>query len=217
MNKIQITKANTTLRRFFNRMGGGGVKALGYKETASTSGGEGGQSSGEAQALFDAMFGQTPYVNIDESTVVPLSEFILSYLPSMELEKDTILPFLYKEKQPIPKAVEYSVYPTDNESFLTFCETNNTMVQVEEGPDGPWYTPYYADVDLTSFPLPTEETPTVTLTGVAIPDKDTVVCVASGPEVFEASKYSDSIYNATDAGYTFEKIGGVWTWSIMQY
>ena len=30
MNKIQNTKANTILRRFFNRLGGGGTKALGY-------------------------------------------------------------------------------------------------------------------------------------------------------------------------------------------
>lgn len=46
MNKIQTTKANSTLRRFFDRLGGGNVKALGYNKTVSVDGNGGGEEGG---------------------------------------------------------------------------------------------------------------------------------------------------------------------------
>lgn len=210
MNKIQTTKANTTLRRFFNRMGGGGVKALGYKETVSTSGGGGGQSSGEVQALFDAVFGQTPYVFTDNENIVPFSEFLSEYIgPSFSGEAA----LYYKEKQPAAKAKVFEAYQGTRKLELIPDTTSTIMVQFDF-PDGPLYQPVSGDVDLTSFPFPTGDHPTV-LTGVTIPDKDYITCVFFYEEslgIVNAEKTTDTRYDSYDAGFSLTKEDDVWVW-----
>lgn len=209
MNKIQTTKANSTLRRFFDRVGGGGVKALSYNKTASVDGNGGGGSSEEAQKLFDAMFGQTPYIAIEDSDgelrVVPLVEYLTNPIEGKPQEG-----LLFKNTSPIPNV---DVFPA-----------TMILVEVPEDalPDGPWYftqpiTDDY-DLDLRSFPLPEEGSPVI-LTGVDVPDTAPFTVLTAQGETQEYHLMEEAVeqsyYCQLDLNGIFfiTKDGNDWVWT----
>lgn len=186
MNTIQTTKANSTIRRFFSRMGGGGVKALNYKAVNIGNGGGGGTSSEDAEKMYEAIFGQTPYllVALPDSSVdiVPLYEIFEGTNPDAEIVDDR---FYFKSNTPVPKAIAldgdmgaaYIAFPRNMGIYMM-----EIPPEVSGRPDT-WYIPVAYDVNLVGYTAPTTPLNPTTVSGT-LPDKQEIEVLVSDQLVF---------------------------------
>lgn len=219
---MNSAKLNTKIRRFFDRLGGGGVKALKVKD--NTGFGKKGSGSEDAQKLFEMFFGQVPYVFFPRAPesfeVLPITEYSTEELLELCNTFFQAL-FMYKEQEPVAGA--YCVLNSDqtvggiNITVRPYDEVEMIPVPLDI-PNGPWYYPEYkADIDLSSFPLPTEENPT-TLTGVEIPQKEQLVVRQrpNGTVTYHWNSGKNQYELDLDAGTYTIKFGEIsWVWSLL--
>ena len=193
MNKIQNTKANSTIRRVFSRMGGGLVKALGYKAVNIDNEG-GGTSSEDAERMYEAFYGQVPYflaLNPDDNTtqVLPLYELFTALDEGLRVLEN----LYYKSDTPIAKACRVHEVPSIS---IEFAWGNVFMVEApeEEGlpEDNTWYYSISADINLIGYNVPTENNPTV-VSGILPTDISYLAVVESNDGSVMDYEYNDEI------------------------
>lgn len=146
-------------------------------DEGSGSGEGGGEGiSGEAKELYDFIFGQTPYVLAMESEssfkIYTLYELLLNMNSFEENSLGVVPTLIYKQKTPIPKAVQVSSTTVDSTFELEFTLGNLYMHEIPEEmglPDGPWYAAESYDVSLLDITMPSIGS-SVVLTGIDIPE-----------------------------------------------
>ena len=168
-------KLNTKIRRFFDRLGGGGVKALKIKD--NTGFGNNGGGSEDAQKLFEMFFGQMPYVYpVGGPPMVepmPITEYSIAELLELYDEYSNIA-LIYKKREPIVAAREIKGEDAYSISVVAFSELEMVPVPADI-PNGPWYYPdTKVDIDLSNFSVPTEGNCTI-LTGIEILQKEELI------------------------------------------
>ncbi len=182
--KTSNIQLSNKVRRFFNRMGGGGVKALNYKAVNINDEG-GGTSSEDAEKMYEALFGQTPYVPVvlpDESVdAVPLYEIFADTGFDGEIANYSLF---FKSNTPVPKATgidgdEEAVYMTFPRGMGIYMM--EIPAEVPGSPDT-WYMPVAYDVNLIGYTIPTFNNPTI-VSGT-LPDKQEIQVLVSDHPVF---------------------------------
>lgn len=159
---------------------------LDLKKAAS---GGGGTSSEDAEKMYEALFGQTPYVFImpegeEEPALVPLYE-IFSSTTDFEILNEGLL--YYKSSTPIPKATAVEMeggttiiaFPYDMDIYMMEIPPEES-----EMPDT-WYQPIAYDINLVGYTIPTVGNPT-TVSGT-LPDKKEIQALVSESAPFGKS------------------------------
>ena len=147
---------------------------LDLKKAAS---GGGGTSSEDAERLYEALFGQMPYVQVvsadQQISMLPLYE---AFTTNPEILREAR--FFYKSSTPIPRAI--GTEASGDEDHLEQCiyfalDENIGMVEMPTeatGLDTAWYRPVEYDVNLVGYTIPTKSNPT-TVSGT-LPEKSEI-------------------------------------------
>lgn len=159
---------------------------LDLKKAAS---GGGGTSSEDAEKMYEALFGQTPYVFImpegeEEPALVPLYEAFSSNT-DFEFLNDGLV--YYKSSTPVPKAT--TVEREEDGIIIGFTLSSNIYMmelppEVTGAPDT-WYQPVPYDISLIGYTIPTVGNPT-TVSGT-LPDKKEIQALVSESAPFGKS------------------------------
>lgn len=149
---------------------------LDLKKAAS---GGGGTSSEDAERMYEALFGQTPYLVValpDSSVdVVPLYEIFEGINSDAEITNHA---FIYKSSTPVPKATVME--SNDSADSIVFLRGMGIyMMEIPPMPEMPdtWYIPVAYDVSLVGYTTPTFGNPT-TVSGT-LPDKREIEVLVS--------------------------------------
>ena len=171
---------------------------------AIAEGGGGGSSSEDAQKLFEMFFGQMPYVYVEGSEPLPITEYSIEELT--ELGSASLI---YKKQEPVSKANRFDGGENlVNIGVVSATDIGMYLVPVDI-PNGPWYYPApVPDIDLSLFELPTEGNPTI-LTGIEIPQSEILPVLQDGNI---ALYYWDENNNR----YIYEQSGGFYTISYYE-
>lgn len=140
---------------------------LDLKKAAS---GGGGASSEDAERMYEALFGQVPYLSVgpkEKWVLVPLYEAFTTGIVTEISASD----LYYKSSTPVPKATFMNM--EDGVTTISFPLSSNIyMMEVPTevtGMPDTWYVPLAYDINLVGYTTPTEGNPTI-VSGT-LPDK----------------------------------------------
>lgn len=134
----------------------------------------GGTSSEDAEKMYEALFGQVPYLPVEseeEVVMVPLYEFFTTDIGA-DTERGTLY---YKSSTPVPKATEMYIESSNGSTALgIYFPMNMGIYMMEIPPVTPdtWYMPIPYDVNLIDYTTPTKDNPT-TVSGT-LPEKSVI-------------------------------------------